>query len=213
MSGTITVKGVGRVKSSPDYVVVSMDIISKNKSYEAAVDGANRRIELLEKSLCSAGYEKGSLKTLDFTVNTVYDNIEENGQYKRVFAGYSCAYDLKLSFDFSAEALAKTLNAIVNSGADAEFSISFTVKEPEKISEKLLASATENAREKAEILCKASGKELGELVSVVYNWGEVNIVSDSNYRLMRAVPMASVPEFTPDDIDSSDTVTFVWEMD
>ncbi len=215
MSGTITVKGVGRVKTSPDYVVISMNIISKNKSYEAAVDGANRRIELLEKSLSSAGYEKGSLKTLDFSVNTVYDNIEENGQYKRVFGGYSCAYDLKLSFDLSAEALAKTLNAIVNSGADAEFSITFTVKEPEKISEKLLASATENARGKAEILCKASGKELGELVSVVYNWGEINVVSDSNYRLMRAeaVPMASVPEFTPDDITSSDTVTFVWEID
>ena len=204
MSGTITVKGVGTAKTAPDYVVISLNIISKNKSYEAAVDGANRRIELLEKALCSAGYEKGSLKTLDFSVNTVYDNIEENGQYKRVFGGYSCTYYLKLSFDFSAETLSKTLNAIVNSGADAEFSIS----------EKILVSATENAKEKAEILCKASGKELGELVSVVYNWGEINVVSDSNYRLMRAsVPMAEVPEFTPDDITSSDTVTFVWEID
>ena len=40
--------------------------------------------------------------------------------------------------------------------------------------------------------------------------------SDSNYSLAAAPRMmktdASVPEFTPDDINSSDTVAFVWEI-
>ncbi|MCH5204183.1 MAG: SIMPL domain-containing protein [Oscillospiraceae bacterium] len=213
MAKTITVSGVGTANNKPDYIIISMNLSSKNMSYEGAVDSANRRIELLQNALSGIGFAKDDLKTQDFTVNSEFDNIQENGQYKRVFSGYSCTYYLKLSFDFSAEFLAKTLNAIINSKADTEFSISFTVKDPEKISEQLLISAAENARKKAEILCKALMKTLGELISIDYNLNGINAVSPSNYRVMRAaVPMAAVPEFTPEDIHSDTRVTFVWEI-
>lgn len=212
MDGTITVKGVGTAKTKPDYVGISLTINSKKPTYESAVTDANRRIEMLQNSLVSIGYAKDDLKTLNFTINTEYDNVEENGRYKRVFVGYSCAYYLKISFDFSANALAKTLNAVVESGSDAEFSITFTVKEPEKLSEKLLISATENARAKAEVLCKASGKALGEILSINYNWGEIMIHEERIDSLSRAVPLVAMPDFTPDDINSSDTVTFVWKI-
>lgn len=213
MSKTITVRGVGTAKNKPDYIVISMNISSKNRSYDAAVGEANRRIELMKDALAKIGFDKDDLKTNDFSVNSEFENIQQNGLYKSVLAGYSCSYHLKLSFDFSAQRLAETLNAIVTSGADAEFSIAFTVKDTEKISEQLLVSATENARAKAEILCRASGKTLGELVSIDYNLGEINAVSPSNYRIMRtAVPLAAVPEFTPEDVQSNTLVAFVWEI-
>ena len=216
MSGKITVKGVGTAKTKPDFVYISLDLNGLDKEYTAAVNKANEKIEKLQNVLSAVGYAKDDLKTLNFRATTEYDYVQKNGRNERVFRGYNSSYSLRLGFDFTAEALAKTLTAIANSGADAEFSIRFTVKEPEKISEALLVSATENARKKAEILCKASGKTLGELVSVDYNWSEISIYSDSNYSLAAAPRMmktdASVPEFTPDDINSSDTVAFVWEI-
>ena len=45
------------------------------------------------------------------------------------------------------------------------------------ISEELLINATENAKTKAEILCKASGNTLGQLLNIDYNWGELNVFS------------------------------------
>lgn len=212
MDGTITVKGVGTAKTKPDYVRIFLNVNSENPTYDEAVSDANKRIELLQNSLTAAGYKKDDLKTLDFSVDTTYDNIEENGRYRREFRGYSCEYRLKISFDFSQDALAKTLNAVVESGADAEFSITFTVKEPEKLSEQLLIAATENARAKAEVLCKASGKKLGDIVSIDYNWGEIEIRENRMDTLSRAVPLAAMPDFTPDDINSSDTATFVWKI-
>lgn len=213
MSKTITVNGVGTANNKPDYIVITMNLTSNRKSYEEAVNEANRRIELLQSALLKIGFANDDLKTQDFSVNSEYDNVQENGQYKRVFAGYSCVYHLKLSFDFSAKNLAKTLGVIVGSGADVEFSIAFTVKDPDKISEQLLTSAAINARQKAEILCRASDKELGELVSINYDLSEVNVLSPSNYRIMRAaVPLAAVPEFTPEDIRSSANVSFVWKI-
>lgn len=214
--GKITVKGVGTVKTKPDFVYISLELNSLDSEYTAAVNKANERIEKLQNALSAEGYAKDDLKTLNFNVSTEYDYVQKNGRNERVFRGYNCSYSLKLGFDFTAKALANTLTAIANSGADAEFSISFTVKEPEKVSEALLASATENARKKAEILCKASGKTLGELVSIDYDWSEVSVYSDSGYALAAAPRMmkadACVPEFTPDDINSSDSVAFVWEI-
>lgn len=212
----ITVKGVGAVKTKPDYVEILLSLNVVDKDYTAAVNKANEKIEKLQNALSAVGYAKDDLKTLNFNVSTEYDYVQKNGRNERVFRGYNCSYSLKLGFDFTAKALANTLTAIANSGADAEFSIRFTVKEPEKVSEALLASATENARKKAEILCKASGKTLGELVSIDYNWSEISVYSDSNYALAAAPKMmladACVPEFTSDDIDSSDSVAFVWEI-
>lgn len=214
--GKITVKGVGTVKTKPDFVYISLELNSLDSEYTAAVNKANESIEKLQNALSAVGYAKDDLKTLNFNVSTEYDYVQKNGRNERIFRGYNCSYSLKLGFDFTAKALANTLTAIANSGADAEFSISFTVKEPEKVSEALLASATENARKKAEILCKASGKTLGELVSIDYDWSEVSVYSDSGYALAAAPRMmkadACVPEFTPDDINSSDSVAFVWEI-
>lgn len=211
MAKTITVKGVGTASSKPDFVTVSINLKGEDKDYVAAVEKANSKIIMLQKALLGAGFDKDDLKTLNFSANTKYEY--EHG--KQTFNGYSSVYHLKLGFDFTAERLAKTLTAIANSGADAEFSIAFTVKNPEKISEQLLISATENARQKAEVLAKASGKTLGELVSIDYNWNEIEVYSHSQYALAapRGMAMeAAVPEFTPDDIQSNDTVTFVWEI-
>lgn len=207
---TITVKGVGTISTKPDYITISLRIVSRDKDYSRSVDSANERIIMLQNAITSAGFVKEDLKTLSFRVDTFPEN---DGKKQRVC--YMCGYRLKLSFDLDTKRLAQTLNAISDSGADAEFNIEFTVKNPEKVNESLLCAAAENARQKAEVLCAAAGVKLGELSSVSYDWGEVNVVSASAYSadcvMLRSA--AAVPEFEPDDIKSTDTATFVWEIE
>lgn len=212
---TITVKGVGTASTKPDYITISLNINAKSPEYANAVSNANLRIEMLQKAIGSVGFVKDDLKTLSFNVRSDYENYhDENGMFKHKFVGYVCDYNLKLAFDFDNERLSKTLDAISQSKAEAGLFISFTVKEPEKVSAELLRSATENARKKAEILCAASNTTLGELVSIDYNWSDIcfNSVSAYSERERGIVPAAAAPEFTPDDIKSSDTATFVWEI-
>ena len=57
----------------------------------------------------------------------------------------------------------------------------FTVKDEEAVDAALLDSACANAKAKAEILTKASGVTLGELVSIDYNWGELHLHSPTRY--------------------------------
>lgn len=219
MKKTITVKGTGSVSAKPDYITLALSITARDMEYEKALEDAARRISLLEDAAKKAGFAKGDLKTISFNVNTQYETVpDQHGNYQRQFAGYACAYRFKLAFDFDNERLACVLTAIAGSGASPELNISFTVKDPEKVSEELLASAAANARTKAEVICRASGAELGQLISINYNWGELSIVSQTRFEMedsivpMMAARKCAAPEIEPDDIHLSDTACFVWEI-
>lgn len=216
---TITVKGVGSVSAKPDYITLSMAVESTDKEYDIALQKASQRIALLQAAAIQNKFEDGSLKTTDFHVTTEYENMKDrNGNYMREFAGYRCKYQLKLAFDLDSLRLAQTLSSISASGAKPELSIAFTVKDPSKVSRALLESASLNAKEKAEVLCQCMGVKLGALMSIDYNWGELNVFSRTRYEIedgimpLMATSEYSVPEIEPDDIDARDTVTFIWEI-
>ena len=218
MQRTITVKGIGNVSAAPDYVVISMSLEAQSMNYDETLELAAKKIEYLNTSLEEIGFEKKSVKTTNFNVRTDYDRVKDNdGNYKSVFSGYVCNHRLKVEFDFDTKRLAQTLYAISKCLALPELSISFTVKDPTAVKSELLRSATINAKEKAKILCDASGVELGELLSIDYNWGELNIVSHTDYMLEEkclAMPSSSLADIDiePDDIDVRDTATFIWEI-
>jgi len=218
MPRTITVKGMGRVTTAPDYVVISMSLTAQENDYEETMELAAKKIEQLNTSLEEIGFEKKAVKTTNFNVRTDYERVKDrNGNYKSVFNGYICSHRLKVEFDFDTKRLAQTLYAISRCLAQPELSISFTVKDPSAVNKELLKSATINAKEKAQILCEASGVELGQLLTIDYNWGELNIVSHTDYMLEEkcmAMPVGGLAdiEIEPDDIDVSDTATFVWEI-
>jgi len=218
MPRTITVKGMGRVTTAPDYVVISMSLEAHEQDYEATMELAAKKIEQLNASLEEIGFEKKSVKTTNFNVRTDYERVKDrSGNYKSVFNGYICSHRLKVEFDFDTKRLAQTLYAISRCLAQPELSISFTVKDPSAVNKELLRSATINAKEKAQILCEASGVELGQLLTIDYNWGELNIVSHTDYMLEEkcmAMPVGGLADMDiePDNIDVSDTATFVWEI-
>ena len=217
MTKTITVKGVGNVSVKPDLIVVSMKLATEDIEYDKTMELAAQRISLINDSLEKIGFKKNSVKTTDFNVRTNYESVKDkSGNYKSVFKGYVCNHNLKVEFDFDTKTLARVLSAISESLAKPEFSISFTVKNPSVVSGELLKSAVKNAKEKAEILCSASGVKLGELVSIDYNWGEINLYSDTNYevgdRFMAKAACLSNIDIQPDDIKTSDTATLVWEI-
>ncbi len=218
MKRTITVKGTGSVSVKPDYVVLNMALESLDKEYDKAMELASKKIAELTEALGEAGFAKEDVKTTDFLVDTDYDRIKnEDGSYRSVFNGYEVTHHVKLGFDFDTDRLSDAVAAIAGCMARPEIKIRFTVKEPSKVSDELLGSAAENARGKAEVISKASGVGLGQLLRIDYNWGELDIYSHTRYDMGDHYCMASTMggceiDFEPDDIKVGDTVTFEWEI-
>lgn len=61
---------------------------------------------------------------------------------------------------------------------------------------------------------KASNVKLGNLISIDYNWGELRLYSSTRYTVEdnQLHFKMRTPDIQPDDINVSDTVSFVWEI-
>ena len=213
---TITVKGIGAVSVKPDLIVLRLSMETAEYEYDAAMKAAAEKIDFLNKALEAAGFEKKSAKTADFRVRADYDRLNDGkGNYTSVFMGYKCRHELKIEFDFDTKRLAKALSEISKCIAKPEISIDFTVKDSSAVSGELLKAAVKNAREKAEILCAASGAKLGDLLSIDYNWGELHLYSETDYDVEGKCLMmgaADDMDIEPEEIKARDTATFEWEI-
>ena len=218
MNRTITIKGIGKLSLKPDQTVVSPTLKTVRAGYDKAMDKAAKHLEQLRSAIAEIGFTKDDLKTTSFDVGTEYENErDKNGNYKQIFVGYRVTHGLKLEFDFDSQRLSKVLGAIAVCIAEPELNVQFTVKDKEAVDAALLQSACANAKAKAEILTKASGVTLGELVSIDYNWSELHLYSLTHYEMdppcmARASAAPTAMDIEPDDIDVSDSVTFVWEI-
>lgn len=213
---TITVKGIGAVSVKPDLIVLRLSMETAEYEYDAAMKAAAEKIDFLNKALEAAEFEKKSAKTADFRVRADYDRLNDGkGNYTSVFMGYKCRHELKIEFDFDTKRLAKALSEISKCIAKPEISIDFTVKDSSAVSGELLKAAAKNAREKAEILCAASGAKLGELLSIDYNWGELHLYSATDYDVEGKCMMSGAADdmdIEPEEIKARDTATFAWEI-
>ena len=212
MDRTITVKGSAKLSLRPDYVVIAMTLTAEDKSYDEAMAQGDTRLEALRDALAAVGYDRKDLKTTNFNVSTEYDfQNDQYGNGRRVFRGYACTHELKLTLDFDAAHLGETLSAITGCEAAPELNVRFTVKDPDAVSDELLRQASDNALRRAKVLAAASGVSLGQLVRVYYSWGDRDFVSPTAFAAGGMLRKTSM-DFTPEDIDLNDQATFVWEI-
>lgn len=218
MSRTITVKGNGRISVKPDLITLTLILNGKSKVYEDAVQSTTKQLDTLKDNLTKIGFEEDCIKTASFNVRTEYDNVrDEKGNYNRVFSGFICTHNLKVEFDFDRELLSKAIGVIVSCMVEPELYIKFGVKDMSKVNEELLKLATLNAKKKAKILAKSGGVKLGELMSIDYNFGDINAVSRTavsydSASLGARKMMVNDVNINPEDITLEETAVFVWEI-
>ena len=214
---TIHIKGIGHATQAPDQVVLSLTLTAQNKEYSAAMRIGSQQVEMLREAIIEAGFEASDLKTTNFDVRAVYDNEEtkdgKSTRYQKVFVGFECRHDLKLTFNLSNDKLNAAVDTIAASLSQPKISIAFTIKNVDAFADKLLKSAAKDAQRKAKILCKASGVKLGKLLSINYSWTEVDVREEMIVCQKYDATSDSSFDFQPEDIKASDTVDFLWEIE
>ena len=210
---TITVRGTGTASKRPDKITLTLSVEGKSGDYETALAESSERVEKLTAALIASG--AGRPKTTDYDVRTEYKSVrDEEGNYTRVFDGYVSAYSLTVSFGLDMELLAAAIGAVSASGAEPGIGVSFGLYDPASLDAELLRAAAVNAKEKAEVLCGAMGKKLGELISIDYDFKNQNRISRTNIECatLGAAPKRAMACVEPDDIEASDSASFVWEI-
>ena len=184
-------------------------------NYEEAYNNSLEKIDKLNSAISNAGFSADKLKTTNFNIESRYKSIrDENDEYQQIFDGYEVYHSLKLGFDFNLNDLNRVLSEITKSANNPNISIQFTVKDHSEIKEKLLEDAVKNAKQIAEVLCQNSNVTLGELITIDYSWQDINLYSSTEYRpkIMQESLMEKSIDINPDDIEISDSATFVWRI-
>jgi len=224
MSNTkiIRVTGKGQIRVKPDMTRITITLEDICPEYNETLRHSAQYTDQLKDILAAYGFERSDLKTLSFNVDTVYESYKENGEYRQRLTGYRFRHVMKVEFGSDNDRLGKILYALANCPARPEFRISYTVKDREAAKNELLGKAVTDARDKAAVLSAAAGVELKEIQSIDYSWGKIDFEISPMHQTLSARSCAEndagesgsyALNIEPDDIEVSDTVTVVWNIE
>ena len=218
---TIRVTGKGQVKVKPDMTRITITLEDTYTEYQETLRHSAQDTDQLKDILEPYGFERADLKTLSFQVDPQYESYKKDGAYKQRLTGYKFRHIMKVEFESDNERLGKILYALANCPAKPEFRISYTVKDREAAKNELLGKAVTDAIDKATVLSAAAGVKLKDIQSIDYSWGEIEFEVSPMSRAVYAAPAGCLAEesdsyalnIEPDDIEVSDTVMVVWEIE
>ena len=206
MERTIRVTGKGKLAVKPDLIELTLSIKDIKKEYNELLKRSSSATNEVKELLEKIGFERKNIKTKSFDINIEYDSYrDKNDKWVDEFKANN-------------KMLGRVLYTLSKSTSYPSFSISYTVSNPEKYKNKLLENAINNSKEKAIVLANASGVKLGNILSIDYSWSELRISSspfenkkwffeedndESDY----------VIDVEIDDIDVTDTVTVIWNIE
>lgn len=220
MERTIRVTGKGKISVTPDLIRLTITQSGTEKTHEEAIKESSVQKQDLNDALSNIGFRKEDLKTTYFNVNTEYNEYRDkySGDWKRDFQGYKFTHTMKLEFPISSNKLGVVLGVVASCTGAPVFTIQYTISDPEKAKNELLANAVRDCKVKASILTNAAGVTLKQIETIDYSWGEIDFVREPVDRLY-ANECADMCEsgsidldIEPDDITVTDTVTMVWSV-
>lgn len=214
---TIRVTGIGSVSVKPDTTSLRIIFEGVYKDYEETVRQSAEKTKILREAIEKSGLPGEALKTKDFSIESEYESYRDyNNDYKKKFLGYKFYHRTQIQFPKDNKMLGRILYELSLCSVKVEFSIDYTVKDKDEVKKEVIKRAVENSREKAGIMAIAAGVSLGEVQSIDYSWGEIDIRTSPVDKLEVRKSYALEPSYDidiePDDIDLTDTVTMVWEI-
>ncbi len=218
---TIRITGKGKIKVKPDMTRITMTLEGIYSEYSEALRHSSQDTDCIKEVLAVFGFERSDLKTLSFNVDTEYESYKEMNAFKQRLVGYKFRHQMKVEFESDNDRLGRVLYALAHCQVNPEFRISYTVKDQEAAKNELLGKAVADAKEKALVLTQAAGVGLKEIQSIDYSWGEINfevhpmgraMLAEEADSLMAPLSASYDLDIEPDDIEVSDTVTVVWEI-
>lgn len=213
---TIRVTGKGSVSVKPEITCLKITFEGVYKDYEETVRQSAEKTKILREAIEKSGLPGEDLKTKDFSIDSEYESYRDhNDDYKRRFIGYKFYHRTEIQFPNDNKLLGRILYELSVCSVKVEFSIDYTVKDKDAVKKEVIKRAVENSRLKAEIMTAAAGVKLGEVQSIDYSWGEIEIRTypvDMFEIGSRKMESSYDIDIEPDDIDVNDTVTIIWEI-
>ncbi|MBO8171940.1 MAG: SIMPL domain-containing protein [Bacillaceae bacterium] len=168
---TITVSGTGEVQIKPDVAYVRLGVQTEEKSAEAAQQANARAFEKIREVLDQHQISENDIETVRFDLWPRYDYMEQ----KRVLRGYTLNHIIEITYR-DMDGIGGLLDDLSRAGVNRVDQIRFDTEKQSKYEIEALEKAIASARQKAEAMVKAEGKQVSGVVQMVEEGSSVQPV-------------------------------------
>ena len=159
---TITVSASGSVTAKTDTATLHISVETESPdAKEAARENANV-MTAVRRAILSAGAEESKLETNGYSLYPVNDY---DGKGKSKIKYYKADNSMKVTVS-DLSRTAAIMDAAINAGASRIDYVEFSVSKPERYRGEALRKASLAAKNKADIIALALGKEVTNVISV-----------------------------------------------
>lgn len=158
----VRVTGTGRVSVVPTCAHVSVAVVNTLPRASESLQANAKTTDKMFTALKAAGINESDIKTVDFRIDPQYEYNQQNNQRK--FVGYRTNNTVSIKTE-KVKDLGDLLDVIVSNGANEVNGIYFEGNSA-KANDDALKDAINDAKEKAALIAKAGGFELGPIISV-----------------------------------------------
>ena len=225
----IIVEGVGKKFYTPDEVEINLVFYTRADSYEGALEKKKKNVEIfITDVLEKMNFNKEIMKTRSF-------RVYEEKQYdydKKIYIklGYAYTQQANIKFDYSMNTIAEFMDMVSKLENPPKYHLVFNVKDIKKCKDEVLAEAYNKAKDKAETIAKAAGKELKECVKTDFRPFEERVISRSSlnsqdmymekemsidgakFGMAKRTGVQETIQtiFTPEDVEITETLYCLW---
>ncbi|MDD5748329.1 MAG: SIMPL domain-containing protein [Actinomycetota bacterium] len=154
----ITIEGTGVGKAVPDEARITLSVVTDGKTVQEASGPTNEKTKAVVDAIKALGVEEKSIRTEALLVTPKRDD-------KGKIVGYTATNSIRVTTK-KIDLLGQIIETSLNAGANDVSTLDMRVAEKEKAEEEGLRKAIENARRKAEVAAKTSGRRLGKVIQI-----------------------------------------------
>jgi hypothetical protein len=214
---------------NPDEVEVKLDFYTRADSYESALENGAKNVQsFINDVLERMNFNKEIMKTRSFRV---YEEKQYDYDRKKyIKLGYAYTQQANIKFNYSMNIIAEFMDMVSKLKNLPKYHLLFNVKDIKGCKDEVLGEAYNKAKEKAETIAKAAGKELKECVKTDFIPFEESVVSRSslnsqdmymekeksfgasNFDMAKSTGVQDTIQtiFTPEDVEITETLYCLW---
>ena len=159
----ITVTGEATVSAAPDMATVSLGVTTQDSSATGAMKSNAAALTAVLARLEAAGIATRDLQTSNLQLGPNW--TQTDGSTAPQIAGYTASNMLSVRVR-DLTILGAVLDAVITDGANTLNGISFEQSDPKPLADSARAAAVADAMAKAQLLTKAAGMTLGQVIEM-----------------------------------------------
>jgi len=163
---TVTVMGEARSQASNQIASFTAGVDAVNDNKDSAIGEVNSKVEELLKAVKEFGVPSEDVKTNNISIYQNEEMYWDNGVQKSRKGQWRVSNSVEVTLRDLTKASELT-NLLSSSGANNVWGPNIRMDDTSEVEKSLFDQAMNDAKEKAEIIAKSSGRKLGKVVTAV----------------------------------------------